>query len=102
MDEGKNILREKILRRFVRIAFFDIRDLFDINGRLIPLHELDEDTASAIAEYNISIIGSHKNRKVITSIKLVNKVHALNYLAKCLGMSQRSWDVQFSQNKDIN
>ena len=68
MDEDNNILREKIIGRITKVAFFDIGDLFDNNARLIPLHELDEDTASAIAKYDISIIGSHKNRKIIISI----------------------------------
>ena len=39
---------EAVLREMARIAMFDPKKLFDDNGDLIPVHELDDDTARAL------------------------------------------------------
>lgn len=42
------ITTERILRERARLAFFDPQKLYDENGRRIPIHKLDKDTAAAI------------------------------------------------------
>lgn len=40
---------ERVLQQVARMAFFDPRKLYDDDGNLKPIHELDEDTVAAIA-----------------------------------------------------
>lgn len=47
------ITDEKILKEVSRIAFFDIRKLYDDHGNLKPVHLLDEDTAAALAAIKV-------------------------------------------------
>ena len=47
------ITTERILKERARMAFFDPRKLFDKTGRPIPIHELDDDTAAAIAGLDV-------------------------------------------------
>jgi phage terminase small subunit len=44
---------DRVLQGAARVAFFDLRKLFDEQGRLRPLHQLDEPTASAIASFEV-------------------------------------------------
>jgi phage terminase small subunit len=79
---------KSVLREFVRIATADIRNIFDEDGNLLPIHEIDKDTARAIS--NIKVVT--RNGKVVEyvhNIKFNNKVHALDSLAKHLGLFER-------------
>lgn len=49
------ITTENILNELARIAFFDIRKLYDEDGRLLPVNELDDDTAAAIAGIEVAV-----------------------------------------------
>lgn len=49
-----NITRERIAQEYSRIAFFDIKRAFDADGELIPVIDLDDDTAAAIAGIEVS------------------------------------------------
>lgn len=53
-DEQANLLKkvlltpERTLRELARLSYFDIRKLYDADGKLLPIHELDDDTAAAL------------------------------------------------------
>src|SRR4051794_40162635 len=40
---------ERVIKEYAKLAFLDIRKAFDDEGRLKPIHELDDETAAAIA-----------------------------------------------------
>ena len=44
---------EKVLRELARIGFADVRQLHDINGRLLQIAELSDDIAAAVASYEV-------------------------------------------------
>ena len=44
---------ERTLKEIARIAYSDVRRLFDSNGNFRPIHELDDDTAATIAGIEI-------------------------------------------------
>lgn len=53
-QEKKAVLAiEDLEAELHRLVFFDPRKLLDSNGRMRPLHELDEDTARAIASVDV-------------------------------------------------
>lgn len=76
--ERLGITAERVLRERARLAFYDPRNLRDKEGRLLQLHELDEDTARAVVEYDDTGLG----RK----IKLASKDRSLSALERHLGL----------------
>jgi phage terminase small subunit len=106
--EKTGITPERVLEEYGRLAFLDIRKAFDEEGRLKPIHELDDDTAAAIAGLEVEHIlkqseateelegqphggALRRNRSgevigKLSKIKLSDKKGALDSLAKHLGM----------------
>jgi len=78
---------ERVVNEYRKLAFLDTRKAFDSEGNLKPIHELDDDTAAAIAgleveEITAGTIAIGRLKK----IKLSDKVRALDSLAKYLKM----------------
>lgn len=85
------ITQDKVLAEYAKIAFFDIRQLYDDRGELIPVYELPEDVARALSgiehfvEYET--IGNHKELTGrTTKVKTNDKNKALDSMGKHLGM----------------
>src|SRR5690349_3808788 len=51
--ERMAIKQDRVLAELARVAFFDMRRLYDAKGNLIPVHELDTDTAAALAGLDV-------------------------------------------------
>jgi phage terminase small subunit len=80
---------ERVKQEIARIAFQDVRDLYDDKGNLIPPHELSDDAAATIAGIDVEIRGGTTNAQGVTSpivetrkIRRADKLGALNLLAK--------------------
>lgn len=58
---------ERVLLEIERIATFDIRKMYDVDGKPIPIHLLDDDTAAAVAALDIveEFEGGEDGRKLI-------------------------------------
>lgn len=70
---------ERTLKEVSRLAFCDPRKLIDENGRLKSLHELDDDTAAAIASVEVDKDGGIK-------YKFWDKNSAIEKAAKIQGL----------------
>lgn len=80
----------KVLNEASRVAFSDIRKLFDENGSIKPLHLLDDDTAASIAGVDVvTIFGDDKTPMLVRKIRLWSKTDALEKLFKHLGLYER-------------
>ena len=94
LSEKAGITTERVLKEYGRLAFLDIRKIFDEKGNLIPLHQLDDDTAAAISglevERRVSSFGDDSGEPLIESkthkIKLSDKKGALDSISRHLGM----------------
>ncbi len=94
--ETMELSTERTLREVARIAYFDPRKLVDSTGRPLPITELDDDTAAAIAglevvdKYDEPPPGS-KERTLSTVIKykLADKRGALEMAMRHLGLYER-------------
>lgn len=76
-----------IIKGIARIAFFDLRKIYNRDGTLKPIHELDDDTAAALVgvdHIDGTIIG-----QVTKKIKMSDKLKALEYLAKFEGLFEK-------------
>jgi len=83
-----NISQERVLKELARIAFFDIRKLYDDDGNLKEPHDLDEDTARAIAAIEVTQVGSQRDpvEQFLKKIRTIDKTKCLELLGKHLGM----------------
>jgi len=88
--ERTAITQDRVLREYARLAFFDARQVLYPDGSPKPLHELDEDTAAAIAGVEISTLAGRardgSEAAIIRKYRLADKKPALDALARHLGM----------------
>lgn len=82
----------RTLKELVRLGTSDIRKLFDANGQLRAIHDMDDDTAAAISAIEVvakpGLPDEDGNRDVeyVHKIKLWDKNSALEKIGKHLGM----------------
>lgn len=82
------IKADNVLVELARLAFSDVRKLFDEQGDLVPMRELDDDTAASIAGIEVTEIVSG-GQGFLTRVKKVrrwDKPKALELLGKHLKM----------------
>lgn len=93
-----SITAERTMKELARIAFADIRDLYDDNGDLLPVHLLPDDVAATVARIEVEIEsrddgdaiadgaepGSRASRTLIITKKIrqADKMAALALLAR--------------------
>lgn len=65
---------DRVLKEYSRLAFLDIRKAFDKNGHILPIDELDDDTASAIAGLEVESLfeGRGEDREHVGTLKKIN------------------------------
>lgn len=81
------IKADKVLAEIAKLAFYDPRELFDSDGRLKPIDELDPDHAAIISgiETSSKIVGDEKDGIcTLTKIKLADKGANLERLGRNL------------------
>jgi phage terminase small subunit len=75
--------------RLRMLAFQDIRKLFDAQGNLKPLHELDDDAAAMVAGLEVvkkNVAAGDGVVDTVHKVKVVDPVKALEMLAKHYGL----------------
>jgi phage terminase small subunit len=85
-----DISLEKVVTEYAKIAFFDIRKVYDESNQLIDISQLDDNSAGALAgiETESRTIGSDKDNVVdITTkkVKVWDKRAALDSICRVLG-----------------
>ena len=85
-----HVTAERVLLEVSRLAFSDHRKLLNADGSPKLLHELDDDTAAAIAGIEVTervLPGGDGRTEVVSKIKLWDKNAALDKLCKHLGLT---------------
>lgn len=81
------VTAERVLLERSRLAFFDVRKLLDSTGRPLPINELDDDTAAAIAGIDVANVGNElMGIGEVLKIKMADKNASLTALEKHLGL----------------
>lgn len=86
IKKSQKIETERVLQEYARIAFADLRCLVDDKGHPIPLQDLDDDTAAALAGVELEVIGDAEGPLKTTRhrYRIADKLKALEILAKRL------------------
>lgn len=84
--ERSVVSQESVIKELQRIAFFDIRKLFNEDGTLKRVTELDDDTAAAIASIEVVDIGADGQLVLSKKFKTSEKLKALDLIGTHLGM----------------
>jgi len=79
LQKKLDITQERVLLEMARLAFFDVRKLFNPDGSMKKPHELDSDTAAAVASLDLDE----------EKIKVFGKPEVLRDLAKHLGLFEQ-------------
>lgn len=90
-----NISMDDIINKWARIAFFDIRTIYNEDGSFKQIHELDDVAAAAIASIEVEEDRDNSDGSIISSrvvnIKLHDSKVALKELAALLGFVNPTW-----------
>lgn len=91
ITERVTVTVQDIVAELARVAFFDVRTLFDEAGNLKPVSELDDNAARALA--GIDVVNERREtdddvsvHEYTKRIKVADKLKALEMLGKYLGM----------------
>lgn len=101
-DAGVN--QRRVLEEYARIAYFNPKQLFDEKGNPIPIHLLDDSTASILSslEYNETEVKTNKRTKTtvfVKKVKWASKEAALFNLMKHLGLAKEQIDITSKGNE---
>ncbi|XVJ69935.1 MAG: terminase small subunit [Rhizobacter sp.] len=93
-SQRTEITADRVLREVARLGFSDVRKLFNQQGALKAVHELDDDTAAAVASIEVleEYDGKGEERRLVghvKKIKLWDKNSAAEKLMKHLGMFEK-------------
>lgn len=81
------ITQDRVLQEYASLAYFDARKLFNDDGSVKKLSELDDETAAAIIGMEIEEIGLGDTVIGTTKkVKIADKKGALDSVARHLGM----------------
>ena len=94
MQERNKITQDTIIQELAKIALFNIKDIYNEDGTLKKVTELDDNTAKAIS--GVKILQKAGAMKIILS-KTNDKTKALELLGKHLGMFKEN--VNLTQDK---
>ncbi len=89
--ERNMVTKERVLKEYARLGYYDPRKFFNNDGSPKGIHELDDDTAAALAGMEVMEIweGRGDDRQFVGYLKkykLPDKKGALDSMARHLGM----------------
>lgn len=84
---------KKIIDELASIAFFDPLSVYDSEGNVRPLDELDASIRRVIVGVEKRVVGKRKNQKEITKYDIADKMRALELLGKYLALFTDKVDI---------
>ncbi len=87
--------KERIIAEYAKIAFFDIRNIYDVDGGLVHVKQLDDNSAGAICsiksteEWGEDDDGNRIITGINKEVKIFDKIRALQDLGKHLGIFEK-------------
>lgn len=92
LQKRTEITQDMVLLELAKIGFVDPRKFFDSDGNLVPINQLDDQTAGALAGMDVAVTdGNYEVKK----IRIADKRAALVDIGRHLGMFK-------DKNPDLN
>lgn len=90
-EKRTEITQDRVLQELEKLVLFDIRKLFDNNGKPVDISMLDDDTAACIAGLEVVdyFEGAGEEREFagyVKKYKLTDKLRAIELMGRHLGM----------------
>ena len=84
--EDSGITKKQLIDELAKIAFFDIRKIYNEDNSLLDIKSFDDDSASAVAGIEVDEIFEQRQLSGYTKkVKLHNKIAAIERVSKMLG-----------------
>lgn len=99
LQKKTEITQERVLAEYAKLAFFDVRKMFDDDGKPLDITQLDGETAAALVGLDVqdAYEGFGEDRVFIgytKKYKLADKKGALDSLARHLGMFEDKLKIE--------
>ena len=106
-EERTKITQDMIVNELAKIAFLDISNLYNENGGLKNIQDIDENTRRAISSLETfeEFEGYGEDREKVgdtKKVKLIDKTKALELLGKHLGMFKNKLDISQDKPFEVN
>ena len=106
-EERTKITQDMIVNELAKIAFLDISNLYNENGGLKNIQDIDENTRRAISSLETfeEFEGYGEDREKVgdtKKVKLIDKTKALELLGKHLGMFKDKLDISQDKPFEVN
>lgn len=91
--DSTDLTAARVLEELRRLAFSDLRGLFDAVGNLRPIHELSSEQAASIASLEVIKKNAEAGDGVVDTVhklKVWDKVKALDILSKHFGLQKEN------------
>lgn len=90
LENRTEITQDMVVRETAKLAFFDVRRLFDKDGKPLDITQLDDDTAAALAGLDVQDLYEETDGErvfvgYIKKYKMADKLKALELLGKRFG-----------------
>lgn len=101
-SQRTEITQDMVVRELAKLGFFDIRKLFDKDGKPLDISKLDDDTAAALVGLDVQDVSDGDGNYVgfIKKYKMADKIKALELLGKHVGAFDRQ-DKQQAAVEDL-
>lgn len=104
-EKRTGITQDRVLLELSRLAFFDMRRLYNEQGQLKPPHEWDDETAAALSGVEIvesrSGSGEDAGIEFVKKAKVWDKSSALTLAMRHLGMLKDKFEHTGKDGKDL-
>lgn len=102
LSRRTEVTQDMIIRETAKLAFFDVRKLFDENGKPLDISSLDDDTAAALVGLDVQDVyadtdGERTFVGFVKKYKMADKLRALELLGKRFGI----WEPQDKQLTEV-
>jgi len=88
------VTAERVLGEIAKVAFGDIRGMYDSEGRLLLPDQWDDDTAAAVAGLDVVTVSAGEGAiEHIAKIRRNDKLKALDMLAKHAGLYTETLEI---------
>lgn len=101
LQKRTEITQDMVIRETAKLAFFDVRKMFDQNGKPLDISELDDDTAAALVGLDVQDIADPDGDYVgyVKKYKMADKLKALELLGRRVGAFEKQ-DMRADARED--